>query len=278
MRPKEILARLLEFLDEDVGSGDITSSSLLNGNEVVEAEIVAKGDGVLSGLEEAGLLLEHFGMEWTSSFKDGDEIKTGALILRLKGNASKILALERVLLNILMRMSGIATATRRLVNICRGYNVRIAGTRKTTPGFGFFEKKAMTHGGGETHRMGLYDAILIKDNHVSIVGLEESIKKARAANPGARIELEVSSWESALLACKSGVNVIMLDNMSAGDAARAIESLVKKGLRKEVVVEISGGITPENIVEYARLKPDVISTGYITTRAEWVDMSLKIRV
>lgn len=277
MPSKETLAKLLEFLEEDVGKGDITTSSVLKGDEVVVAEVMAKEDGVLSGLEEAVMLLEHFGMECSSKLRDGDGIKTDAVILRLKGNASEILTLERVLLNVLMRMSGIATATRKLVDICEAYDVRVAGTRKTTPGFRSFEKKAMTHGGGEQHRMGLDDAILIKDNHVTIVGLVESIKKAKIANPGMRIEVEVSSLDGASRACKAGADVVMLDNMSVGDAADVIEGLEKSGLRRDVLVEISGGVTQDNIEGYARLMPDVISTGCITTKVKWLDMSLKVR-
>ncbi|MFQ5815900.1 MAG: carboxylating nicotinate-nucleotide diphosphorylase, partial [Candidatus Hydrothermarchaeaceae archaeon] len=173
--------------------------------------------------------------------------------------------------------SGIATATRKLADICEEYDVRVAGTRKTTPGFRYFEKKAMTHGGGEQHRMGLDDAILIKDNHVAIVGLVESIKKAKMTHPGMRIEVEVSSLDGASRACKAGADVVMLDNMSVGDAANVIEGLEKSGLRRDVLVEISGGVTPDNIEEYAKLRPDVISSGYLTAKAEWLDMSLKVR-
>ncbi len=277
MTSKDTLARLLEFLEEDVGRGDITTSSVLKGDEVAAAEVIAKGDGVLSGLEEAVILLEHRGIEHSSSLRDGDEIKTREVILQLKGNASEILVVERLLLNLLTRMSGIATATRKLVDICNPYNVKVAGTRKTTPGFRFFEKKAIAHGGGEPHRMGLDDAILIKDNHIAIVGLEESIKRAKLTDPDSKIEVEVSSGDDAQLACKSGADTIMLDNLSADEVAKVISELDKAGLRDNVVIEISGGVTPENIGAYAKSKPNVISTGYMTTKANWLDMSLRVK-
>lgn len=277
MASQEVLKRLLDFLDEDLGSGDVTTSSVLSGREVIEAEVIAKEGGVLSGLEEAKLLLMHFGVEYSSRLRDGDALNPGTSILTMRGNAARIIELERLMLNVMMRMSGIATATKRLVDVCNGYGVTVAATRKTTPGFRLFEKKAVTHGGGATHRMGLYDAILIKDNHVAVVGLEESVWRAKKANPEKRIEVEVSSAEEAVRACKTGTNALLLDNLSPADAAGVIENLRKARLRDKVLVEISGGVTPDNVEGYAKLKPDVISSGYITTNAKWLDMSLKVK-
>ncbi len=277
MAQKEVLERLLAFLEEDAGSGDITTSSVLTGNEVVEAEVTTKEDGVLSGLEESMMLLRHFGIDYSSKLKDGAKIKTGAVVLRLKGKASDILMLERLLLNMLMRMSGIATATRRMADVCKAYDVTVAATRKTTPGFRLFEKKAVEHGGGAMHRMGLYDAVLIKDNHVAIVGLEESIEKAKKANPSREVEVEVSSVDAAIRACRAGADIVMLDNMGVDEASGVIKELRRARLRDRILVEVSGGVTPENIESYAKLKPNMISSGYLTTNAKWLDMSLKVK-
>jgi len=277
MTSNDSLEKLLEFLEEDVGEGDITTSSMLKGDEEVSAEVISKESGVLSGLEEAEMILKHKGIEFTSSFRDGSDIKANDVILSLQGNASDILVVERLLLNLLTRMSGIATATRKLADICKAYDVKVAGTRKTTPGFRLFEKKAITHGGGAPHRMGLYDEVLIKDNHIAIVGLEESIKRARSENPDSKIEVEVSTGADAQLACKSGADIIMLDNMGAGEVSKVISELDKSGLKDNVIIEISGGVTPENIGAYAKAKPDIISTGYMTTKAHWLDMSLKVK-
>jgi len=277
MTSNDSLEKLLEFLEEDVGEGDITTSSMLKGDEEVSAEVISKESGVLSGLEEAEMILKHKGIEFTSSFRDGSDIKANDVILSLQGNASDIMIVERLLLNLLTRMSGIATATRKLADICKAYDVKVAGTRKTTPGFRLFEKKAITHGGGAPHRMGLYDEVLIKDNHIAIVGLEESIKRARSENPDSKIEVEVSTGADAQLACKSGADIIMLDNMGAGEVSKVISELDKSGLKDNVIIEISGGVTPENIGAYAKAKPDIISTGYMTTKAHWLDMSLKVK-
>ncbi|MEE8167861.1 MAG: carboxylating nicotinate-nucleotide diphosphorylase [Candidatus Hydrothermarchaeales archaeon] len=271
-----MISKLLEFLEEDLGKGDITTSSVIPTDKVVEAEVVAKESGILAGLEEVELLLEHFQLEWTPQSRDGDDILEGDVILRIKGRAAKILTMERLMLNLLMRMSGIATATRELVKRCEGYGVDVAGTRKTTPGLRILEKKAIVIGGGKPHRMRLDEAVLIKDNHLAVVGIEEAIKRAKKKHPRGKIEVEVSSLEQAVKACKLGVGIIMLDNLEVDESGRIFRELEDSGLRKQVEIELSGGITLENVEEYAKLRPDVISTGYPTTKAKWLDMSLRI--
>ncbi len=271
-----MISKLLEFFKEDVGFADITTQSVIPESLEAEAEIAAKESGVLAGVEECKMLLEHFCVDCATSLKDGDEIRRGDVILKIRGSARKILTLERLLLNILMRMSGIATMTNSLVKKCKKYGVTIAGTRKTTPGFRYFEKRAIVLGGGNPHRATLGDAILIKDNHIALAGLENAIKGTKKKNPNKKIEVEVSSLEDALKACECGADIIMLDNMLPGEIKKIMQELEKKELRKKVTIELSGGITPENILEYAKLRPDMISLGYLTTNARWLDMSLRV--
>lgn len=270
-----IIKRLMEFVDEDIGIKDITTESTVPKKLTAEAVIVSNESGILAGLEEAKLLLERFKIKFSTELKDGDRVKKGSKIIKLHGNARKILSLERVLLNVLMRMSGIATAANMLAAKCKG--VTIAGTRKTTPGFRYFEKKAIRIGGGHPHRFGLSDEILIKGNHVALVGLENAIKRAKEKNRKKKIEVEVSSLKNAVKACECGADIVMLDNMAPGEIAKTLAELKKRGLRKKVKIELSGGISPENIKKFARLKPEIISMGYLTTKSKWLDMSLKVR-
>ncbi|MDI6654886.1 MAG: carboxylating nicotinate-nucleotide diphosphorylase [Candidatus Hydrothermarchaeota archaeon] len=272
-----MISRLLEFFKEDVGFADITTESIIPESSTAEAEIVAKESGILAGVGECKLLLKHFNLKCTAFFKDGGEIRRGDAIMKIHGNARNILMLERLLLNILMRMSGIATTANVLVKKCKKYGVVVAGTRKTTPGFREFEKKAIVLGGGVPHRATLSDAILIKDNHIALVDLENAIKKAKARHPRKKIEVEVFSLEDALKACECGADIIMLDNMLPEQIKKVMQELKKKKLRKKVTIELSGGITPENILEYAKLRPDMISVGALTTRSKWLDMSLRIK-
>ncbi len=271
-----MISKLLAYLEEDVGARDITTTSILKAKRIIKAKIIAKDSGVLAGLEEAKLLLRHFGLSGSSKLKDGARLRRGDVVLNIVGDASALLTLERLLLNLLMRMSGIATATSQLAAKCRRHGARVAGTRKTTPGFREFEKKAIAIGGGLPHRIRLDEAVLIKDNHVALVGLEKAIKEARRDNPKRPIEVEVSTLKDALRACELGADIVMLDNMPPKEVKKAMKVLAEKRYRERVLVEISGGITPENIEKYARLRPDVISTGYVTTKAPWLDMSLEV--
>jgi nicotinate-nucleotide pyrophosphorylase (carboxylating) len=207
-------------------------------------------------------------------------LKRGTAVLEVTGSARVVLGVERTLLNILMHCSGIATEVRKLVELVRRVNsrVRVAATRKTLPGLRYFEKKAVAIGGGDTHRLSLSDAILIKDNHIKIVGsVEEAVKIAKAsASFVHKVEVEVSTPEDAVKAAESGADIIMLDNMKPSEVARVVEELRKRGLRERVLLEVSGGITPDNILEYAKLDVDVISCGYITISSRAVDMSLDV--
>ena len=212
--------------------------------------------------------------------EDGAEVSSGTVLAEISGKARDILSVERTALNILMRMSGIATLTRKLVKMIReaGLDVRVAATRKTAPGLRFFDKKAVMIGGGDPHRFRLDDAILIKDNHIRIAGgIKEAIRRARLATSfSKKIEVEAQTEEEALEAANLGADIIMLDNMTLDEAERTLKKLQDAGLRNSVLIEISGGISENNLLDYARLKPDVISLGFLTHSVKAVDISLEV--
>jgi len=270
------LTYLLRFLEEDAPFGDVTSEAVIPEDLEAEAVIIAKQDGVIAGLEEAKALFEHFDAKVELKVKDGDEVKKGTVVIKLKGNARKILLVERTALNIMGRMSGIATQTRKLVEKVRVVSpkVRVAGTRKTL--LKPLDKKAILIGNGEPHRFSLSDAILIKDNHLALVPLEEAIKRAKAFSVYKIVEVEVESLEDALKAAKAGADVIMLDNMTPEQIKEVLEALKRERLRDKVKIEVSGGITEENIQDYAKLDIDVISLGALTHSVKNFDVSLEI--
>lgn len=273
--------KLLEFLEEDLGFGDITTNALVPEETLAEASIISKRDGIIAGIYEAGIIFKLSNVDFKPLVKDGDRVTQGQIIVELIGPARNILMVERVVLNIMMRMSGIATETSKLVDMAKKVNpkLRIACTRKTTPGFGYFEKKAVTLGGGDIHRFGLDDMVLIKDNHLSIVGnVTEAVKLARSkCSFSKKIEIEVENADQALEAAKAGADIIMCDNMSPEEAKKTLELLEKNGLRDKVLIELSGGITPENIEKYMTLNVNVISLGYIVHSIKALDLSLDFK-
>jgi len=224
--------------------------------------------------------LEKLGLKVKKFVKDCDSVKGGSVLLEVVGPVRTILSVERLMLNILMHCSSIATEVRKLVELFRTVNskVRVATTRKTLPGLRYFEKKAVFIGGGDTHGFLLSDAILIKNNHIAIIGdVAEAVKIAKEkASFAHKIEVEVSTIEDAIKVIESGADIVMLDNMGPEEAARIIEELRKRGLRKRILIEVSDGITPENILDYAKLDIDVISCGYITMSSKAIDMSLGV--
>ncbi len=267
---------LLGFLREDAPFGDVTSEAVVPEGINAKAVIIAKQEGVIAGVEEAKALFEHFGVKVEVRKHDGERVRKGDAILELEGDARSILLVERTALNVMGRMSGIATEVRRLVDKVRAVNpkVRVAGTRKTL--LKQIDKRAILIGGGEPHRFSLSDAILIKDNHLVLVPLEEAIKRAKAFSVYKIVEVEVETLEDALKAAKAGADVVMLDNMTPEEIAGTIEALNSEGLRDRVKIEVSGGIIPENIEEYAALDVDVISLGYLTHSVRNFDVSLEI--
>jgi len=278
--PRRIVEdKLKQILADDVGHGDITVAAVIPPNLVAKAEVIAKENGVVAGVEEALILAEHLGLKAKAKVIDGEIIQNKQVILQLAGNAQTILSVERTMLNLLSRMSGIATKTKTLTEKVQKANneIRIAATRKSAPGLLYFDKKAVAVGGGDPHRLHLDDLILIKENHLAIVGsVKEAIKKAKTnASFSKKIEVEVTNLEDALKAAESGADIVMLDNFSAREAGVASEALRKAGFSK-LIVEVSGGITEENLVEYAEAKIDIISLGELTHSVRALNLSLEI--
>lgn len=266
------------MLKEDEGFGDITSNALIPEDKVFYAKLISKDEGVLAGCEIIrGLFLES-GISVISSMNDGDSIKKGDVLLEIEGNARKILLLERTALNLLMRMSGVASITNRVVTKVNDKNpkIRVAGTRKTAPALQKFDKLAIFIGGGDTHRFGLDDMVLIKDNHIAVVGsVEEALKLAKEKTSfSKKIEIEVENTDDAIIAARNGADIIMFDNMSPIEAKNTLDALIENDLRKNVLIEISGGITEENILDYADLDIDIISLGSLTHAASSLNFSL----
>jgi len=276
---KTLVNKINKFLKEDIGQADITTS-LISPDTIIEAEVIAKDDGIIAGIEESIAFLQSQDFQVKSQVSDGESIKKNTVILRIVGNARTLLSMERTLLNLLSRMSGIATKTRHLIEKTRkaGYKTRIACTRKVAPGLLFFDKKAVMLGGGDTHRLHLDDMILIKDNHLAIIGdVSRAVKKAReTVSFSKKIEIEVSSADQALEAAKAGADIIMLDNFSPRNIRETINLLKKKGLRDKILIEASGGINEQNILEYAATGVDIVSLGEITDSVKALDISLEV--
>jgi len=221
-------------------------------------------------------IFQHFGLTAETLYDDGEFVPANSYVLTVQGSSRSILQSERLALNFLARMSGISTLTHRCV-LAGGGRVRIAATRKTTPGFRAYEKKAVFLGGGDTHRFNLSDAVLIKDNHIRICGLEECLRTAcMRASFTKKIEVEVESLEEMLAAAQGGADIIMFDNMPPKKIAEGVRLLSEKGLRKGIILEASGGISLESIPDYAGCGVDVLSLGELTRNARWIDLSLEI--
>jgi nicotinate-nucleotide pyrophosphorylase (carboxylating) len=280
--PRRILEeKLRAMLAEDIGEGDITTSLIIPPETVAEAEVISKEAGTVAGMEEAEILSESLGLTAKTHVKDGDKVKLGQILLKIEGNARTILVVERTLLNIISRMSGIATAAADMVERIRkaGACTKIACTRKTAPGLLYFDKKAVLLGGGDPHRFHLDDMVLIKDNHIAIAGsVEKAVKRAKGrASFSKKIEVEVTSAEDILPAIHAGADVIMLDNFSPKKVEKAIALLRDKKLREHVLLEASGSITERNLLEFASKGVDIISIGMMTNSAKALDISLEIR-
>lgn len=264
------------YLKEDLGDkGDITSQSLLT-DEKVKGKILCKQNCIVAGLEESKKTFEKLGVKIKFNVKDGDKIKKGWIVAEVTGSALAILKGERLALNFIGRMSGIATETKKIVDKCKKINpnINIAATRKTTPGFRKFEKKAVVIGGGKPHRFGLYDAIIIKDNHIKIMGsVENAIQKIKNKIKDEPIEIELQNEKEAITAAKLNVDVIMLDNFTYKNAKITSEKIKK--INPKILIELSGGINQKNISDYASFS-DRISLGYLTHSIKSIDFSLEI--
>jgi len=266
---------LLRFLSEDVRSGDITSA-LLTKKKIV-AKIISRQQGVIAGIKFAKNLFQLKGCTVKAFVKDGAKVKRNQKILQVSGNTQSILSCERTVLNLLSRMSGIATQTNFLVSKIRSVSKKTSlySTRKTAPGLRIFDKEAVKIGGGHKHRMALDEMIMIKDNHLVLCNsMEDIIKQAQKKRK--RVEIEVENQKDALLAAKMGASIIMLDNFTPAEIKRTIAVLRKKKMRNKVKLEASGGISSKNIIAYAKTGVDMISVGSITNSVSALDLSLEI--
>lgn len=271
---------IIKMIYQDIGFEDLTTNALIKKDELICARIITREDGIVSGIDIACTVFKEFSIKSTKNKSDGDEVVADDVLMEIEGDARTILSIERTILNILMRMSGISTITSKLVKKVRKVNSNtvVAGTRKTTPGLQFLEKTAIRVGGGDTHRFRLDDCVMIKDNHIAMVGsLKTAIKMAKDyAGFTKKIEIEVESRKDALEAVIAGADIVMLDNMNPYEVKNVLSTLENKNLRNDVLIEVSGGIKPDNIVQYAETGVDIISTGYITHSVSSLDLSLEI--
>lgn len=274
-----IQRKLKEFIEEDCNYADV-SSSIIPDYAETSAKIIAKSSGYISGLEELTMLFDLLNVSMVFKKKDGEAFNKGDIIAELKGKTKDILLGERVGLNLITHMSAITSTTKKFVEIIKntGKNVKIACTRKTTPGVRIFEKKAVEIGGGDTHRFSL-DEFLLKDTHLRYYkgDIEKILKDVnKIASFTKKIEIEIEKVEDVLVAAKNGADIIMMDNFSPDQVEDAINLLKQNNLRDNVIIEVSGGINPENIVDYLLSEPDVISSGQLTQfPSEQVDFSLR---
>jgi nicotinate-nucleotide pyrophosphorylase (carboxylating) len=278
----DIRESLRNFLREDIGYGDITSNSVIQQNISAKAEIICKSKkaAIVCGLEEASIVFDICNCETQTLAKDGSWVEKGDVVMNIVGKVHSILKAERTALNLIMRMSGIANETRTFIEAIRGYNssIRIACTRKTSPGLRFFDKKAVATGGGDTHRMRLDDMVLIKDNHLLLTSsVEKSIRLAKKnVGSSVKIECEVRNLNEVIAAINAGAEIIMLDNFSPQEVIKTMKKITKMGIRNKAKIEVSGGVNLQNLRYYAKAKPDIISIGYITHSPKAIDFSLEI--
>jgi nicotinate-nucleotide pyrophosphorylase (carboxylating) len=261
---------------EDIGhGGDLTTDAIVDPVRTAWARIVARASGVVAGLPAASLAftLLDAGVRISSQIGEGERVETGATVAEIFGRARAILTGERTALNLLSRLSGIATATRRLVDLVAGTRAKIADTRKTTPGLRVLERYAVACGGGSNHRFGLDDAMLIKDNHLALAGSVRAAIAAARAHAGhmVKIEVEVENLEQLHEALAQPIDAVLLDNMTPAQLAEAVQVVGGR-----VLTEASGGVTIANVAEIARTGVDVISVGALTHSAPALDFSLEI--
>ena len=261
-------------LDEDIGTGDITTDTIIDETLFASGVIRVKQDAVVAGLPVGERVFQRVdpGIKFDCSVHDGDRVKKGAILARVTGRASSLLKAERTALNFLMRLSGIATMTRRYVQELSGTGAVLLDTRKTTPGLRTLEKDAVRAGGGTNHRVGLFDGVLIKDNHIKAAGsIRNAVRRMQRARPYHKIEVEVRNRKELDEAMRAGADIVLLDNMGPGMLEKALTAAHGK-----VLTEVSGNITLENIRAVAMLGPDFISTGAITHSAKAIDISMKL--
>jgi nicotinate-nucleotide pyrophosphorylase (carboxylating) len=277
--PNELVDELISLaFAEDTGDGDHTTLCCIPPDETGKSRLIIKEDGVLAGVDMAGRIFHHFdpSMRMEVFIHDGTEVKKGDIAFTVEGKIQSILQTERLVLNVMQRMSGIATTTRRYAKALEGTATRVLDTRKTTPGMRIMEKDAVRIGGGVNHRIGLFDMILLKDNHVDFAGgIEQAITRAhhylREKGRQLKIEIEVRNFDELAEVLRiGGVDRIMLDNFSTDDTREAVKRIAGR-----YETESSGGITFETLRSYAECGVDYISVGALTHSVKSLDMSLK---
>lgn len=267
--------QIQDWLAEDIGSGDITTLALVPAAAKTNAIIHAKDSGILAGIDVARRVFELLdkNIQFDAKLADGAALTNGSIIAEIKGNAQAILTGERLALNLLQHLSGVATSTHKLAAIAAPFGAKLVDTRKTTPGMRLLDKYAVKAGGGANHRLGLYDAMLIKDNHIQVAGgITEALNRAHDyASHMTKIEIEVESLAGVKEALAGKADVIMLDNMSIADMTEAV-----KIINKQAVVEASGGISEATLADVAKTGVDVISVGALTHSVKALDISMDI--
>ena len=264
--------QLAQFLAEDIGKGDITSDLL--DKKRITATIISRENAILAGVQYAKEIFKIKGCNVKILKKEGSKIKPNQTIISITGDAGKILTCERTALNLLTRMSGIATQTNHLVKKIPS-KTKLYATRKTAPGLRYFDKEAVEIGGGKKHRLRLDEMVMIKDNHIAIENsLLSLIKKTKKKYK--KFEVEVENTKDAVLAANMGATIIMLDNFTPAQIKKTIQTLKDQKLRSKVLLEASGGITSKNISKYGQTGVDIISVGSITNSVKGIDMSLEI--
>lgn len=277
----DVLAAVGEFLAEDIGRGDITTTACVPQNTRGMGRFLAKEYLVLCGLDVAEAVFFHLDPdtgEIETTFNEGDEIESGTVFATLKGYADVLLVGERTALNLIQRMSGIATLTRAYVKAIEGTQAQIVDTRKTTPGLRILEKYAVTVGGGKNHRMGLDDGVLIKDNHIALAGgITEAVHAAKnKVGHLHKIEVEISNWAQLREAIEAGAEIVMLDNQTPDEAAKLVQ--MARSMNPSVLIEASGGMDLDRVRSFAEAGVDLISVGRLTHSARAVDISFKIQI
>ena len=271
--PADIISSIQRALEEDIGSGDATTNSIVPADATLRGQIVAKQDGVIAGLEIAAAVFHELDrtIQFETSISDGTKVGNRTVVAELHGSARALLTGERVALNFLGRMSGIATLTRRFVDAVAGTSAVILDTRKTAPGLRTTDKLAVKLGGGDNHRIGLFDMILIKDNHIDFAGsITAAVERARSANSGLEIEVETRTLDDVREALSLEVERILLDNMSPDTMREAVQIT-----NRRAKLEASGNVTLETVVEVARTGVDFISIGALTHSPKVFDVSLE---
>ena len=267
------------FLNEDIGRGDITTQSTVMRSQSAKGRFIAKEAMVVCGLEAAEAVFSTLdSQQQIEAFvADGDEVESGKVIARTTGFADVLLAGERLALNLMQRLSGIATLTRQYVQAVEGPRAQIVDTRKTTPGLRMLEKYAVQTGGGRNHRFGLDDGVLIKDNHIALAGgVATAVGRARkAVGHLHKIEVEVSRERDLRDAVEAGADILLIDNQTPDETRRFVE--IARSLKPDILLESSGGITLENVRAYAEAGVDLVSVGALTHSARAVDISFKIQ-